>query len=589
MARLFDPLAEKNQMDAFDSRLASDSADPASKRHSGHVSSGWQLAVEVAGGAARLTAGVLAFAGTALLANHRAMTTAGAASPRPVVQEERQPAGESSVPAATHLTLPRARLLDRSHFDSYELATFSFLRGIRDDPGRELTRNDWDVQLQDRSFDVRMVVDDRSAIFDLTAIDVTEIGLPLEWGLPQPREQAEVHAGHTYVVLSRDDDSDLATLFQVIEFEAGRSCTLDWITTDGTGRTQGSIPNERVDGRLLSEWLELYRESRPAAIQPLDEPRVQLQLRSGAVGGNPIRLFLGGEAYRVDRTAGAPIDLLEEIPMSLDPTSYYVGGPLREDVDFIVESVTYDGFAFGDTNGRGRLRVVLDGEPIVNATSGKERIQGRWEGEVRLSPGDEAETYLEISNSSVADVVIKGRFEPRDPEVGRRSWAENPGFFEDVTGLVARRLAEVRQELKGDSIVLQVRSARVGGNPVALDMAGRQSIYVDELRESSLDFDAPLARNVDSEAFADGGVVPPGREFLVTSVEYRMSIAARQGAKLVVGGHEIVSLERRGNDAHELDDLWQGRLILRPDEECRSYVEIADDSSAEVVIRGRLR
>lgn len=330
--------------------------------------------------------------------------------------------------AAAHLRLPRAVLLDRSHHLDYGLATFSFLRGIRDDPGLELTRNDWDLQFTNGELYCRTVVDDRSLVIDLTAVDVSELAIAWDWGPRATPDGVTVRPGHTYVVLTRDDDSDIATLLHVVDLQPGRRCTLDWITTDGTGRTQGSMADELVEGRRISEWLEEihehFRDERPR----LEAPRVRLQARAGAVGGNAVRVYLSGETRRVDDVATEPLEVDGAVPEDTRPIAYAEAGWIPPGTAFVVTGATFHGVAAGDRNGEGRFRVVVGGTTLYTRGAGEMPIQDAWEGVQRLLPGSEQDTYLEISNSSAGELVLTGRFEPLGQADGHPGpWAANPG------------------------------------------------------------------------------------------------------------------------------------------------------------------
>ena len=505
-------------------------------------------------------------------------------------EQDDQRAGAVDPNVERHLQLAPATLLDRSYYDSYELATFSFLHGTRDDPDLRITRNDWDLSLSGSQFYVNTVVDDRSRIVDLTAISPHEIGVALDWGFEFTSERIDVHQDHTYVILTRDADSSLATVLHVTEYIPGRRCVFEWLSTDGTGRTKGSLPDEHFGETRLSDVLRDYR-SQHEMVTPMAGPRVQLQLRSGAVGGHPIRLMLNGEHTRVDAVAAAPLDLDGDVPINAPQVAYYLGGSIPEGKRFVVTDVTYRGSARGDRNGGGAFKIVLGGETIVDHDSTDEPIEGKWRGETSIERGGEAETYFEISNSSVGEVIVEGRFEDSDEATHEaRSWAENEGFFGDVTALVTKRVAANYVPLEGREIRLQVRADAGGGNPNKIDLRGRTSPYVDHERDAPLDFTEEVTVNTPSETYFVGGAIPEGKVFVVTSVEYDAVAKGDNNGngyvKLRVGGRTILDIK---GGASELGGLWRGRLVLRPNEESRTFVEVGNSSTADIVIRGRLR
>ena len=48
---------------------------------------------------------------------------------------------------------------------------------------------------------------------------------------------------------------------------------------------------------------------------------------------------------------------------------------------------------------------------LVDEEDGTEEHHGVWTGALRVLPGEESRTYLEIANSSAADVLLTGHFE----------------------------------------------------------------------------------------------------------------------------------------------------------------------------------
>lgn len=146
----------------------------------------------------------------------------------------------------------RAKYKDQ--FDDYGKSTFSFRHGVRSDAGREVTRNNYELQYGSINwagdsdwFTVTMVTDDCSRIKDLGALEWAEIvNVPLLPASVEPQkgirfpaktetfEEASngqvtrVVAGHAYVVHSKDSDSDFYTLFRVDELVPNDRVTISW-------------------------------------------------------------------------------------------------------------------------------------------------------------------------------------------------------------------------------------------------------------------------------------------------------------------------------------------------------------------------
>jgi hypothetical protein len=148
-------------------------------------------------------------------------------------------------------------LLSRNVHDDYEKATFSFEAGLRDDPDLAETRNDWDLIFDndsDRrrdSLGVRMVRDDISLIADLGGIGFQEV---------DPAKAAEALfvaelpciVDHLYVVHTMDGESDLWSLFRVVEHRRNDSARIQWVSLDpGSMRTSPDVSlDERAKKRI---------------------------------------------------------------------------------------------------------------------------------------------------------------------------------------------------------------------------------------------------------------------------------------------------------------------------------------------------
>ena len=131
------------------------------------------------------------------------------------------------------VTLPARRMTNAQ--DNYVDAAFSFEFGMNGVGSLSLTRNDWDILFGNRpdrdTFSVTMVVDDRSRIRDLGALNWGDsFQVPVIPAYPVPTSEPDVAAivGHMYVVHTKDTETDLYFLFRVEALEPLKSVTISW-------------------------------------------------------------------------------------------------------------------------------------------------------------------------------------------------------------------------------------------------------------------------------------------------------------------------------------------------------------------------
>jgi RNA polymerase sigma-70 factor (ECF subfamily) len=161
-----------------------------------------------------------------------------------------------------------------------------------------------------------------------------------------------------------------------------------------------------------------FRTVAPAPVEPapgelLAAPRVVLQARAGAGGGNPNRIDLTGKtSIYVDRVEPRPLDFSQAPSMLEQSLVHFEGGHVPAGQAFVVTRATWWGTSAGDTNGHGELKLVVAGQVLVAEKNGEAPHFGSWTGRLVILPGEESRTYLEVANSSAGDVLLTGHFEP---------------------------------------------------------------------------------------------------------------------------------------------------------------------------------
>lgn len=505
--------------------------------------------------------------------------------PRQEPPIERGRVGESAAPGPKpsgehQLVLPPFQLMDRSHHDDYERATFSFLKGLRDDPGNEITRNDWDLLLSQDEVHVNIVTDDSSSIFPLGMVDPTALDEEFQLGQRSPREVAGVSVGQTYLVLTQDDDSDLATLLHVRGHESGKSATFDWISTDGSGRCKGSIL-DRAAHRPLTALLDRLRDE-ARRDDWIGQPELHLQMRACNGGGNPHEASMSPHpSGYIDRFENAPLDLLVPIERGERSSGYSNGGWIPRGRMLVITHATYWGRPYPAKKSDFLLEV--GGVELLAVEDQHGFVEGRWSGRIEVTPGMERRTRLETTRFEVAEARLQGRFEAWTPPEGHGYGAENAGFFEvhvpDVPALAA--------PLEAPEARFQLRAGAGGGNPNRIDLLGRTSAYVDHVRDDPLDLETPIDMGDPSEAHVVGGRVPDGRRFVVTRVSFAGSVKGDSNGdgylEIRVGGKLLCN---RREEPEPFEGGWDGEIVLRPGEESRTYVEVGNSSWADVRIEG---
>lgn len=314
-----------------------------------------------------------------------------------------------------------AELFDRTRFHDYEKATFSFLHGVRDDADR-IVNNDWELQFSSNVLSILTVVDDGGLICDLGERPLESLGsAPLE-ELEAAVEaasrtarskrdggpRAPAQLGHTYFVWSVDSDTDLASAFEVVQLEPHSHCLLEWYSTADGRSAKGSLRDGSQQRSLMETLVALRRAAQ--APNALSAPRAVLQLRSGAIGGNPVRISLRGDHAYVDELTTTPLDIRRAVDWNEPQLAYNQGGCVPADTRFVVTSARFRGQSSGDSKGSGALRVVIGDEELLARKGSSEWLEQTWSGRIEIAPGREGATYIEVSDSSALELVLEGEF-----------------------------------------------------------------------------------------------------------------------------------------------------------------------------------
>jgi len=318
-------------------------------------------------------------------------------------------AGAREVQVAGLFARTHAATLDVE--SDYVVSTFSFEHATRDDV--EATRGDWDLAFGSRGnvIDVRTVADDRSTIWDLGGSDFDRFEIPDPQTLDCV-EKTDAVQGHLYVIHVCDSDTDLWAKMEVLELEPEKWMIFRWEVFD-----------DPRDVRKLERTAE----------RTLKAPVVRIEIRAGAGGGNANRVFMDGTYNaRIDEQSLIPLDL-SYAPVMKEPTVCYVeGGFIPDGKIWVVETITFEARADGDSNGPGEFSLRVGPFPIAHIEHRRsedvrvlftldrgvryleptERLVNKTlDMQIALRPGEESSVCAEVANSSLCGITLSGRFE----------------------------------------------------------------------------------------------------------------------------------------------------------------------------------
>jgi len=303
------------------------------------------------------------------------------------------------VESKTHRLQGRVRaVLNRTHartisdIGAYAAATFSFQFDTRDDVAQ--ARNDWSIQLtgSDR-LDIRMVTDDRSFAWRIPSGRVDQLPVPDQMG-PGAEGFERLRRKDLFLIHTLDSETDRWDLLRVLELKRGKWLVFEWLPLEDPS------------------WIDRYRAAIAHSGKRIQSNRILVQMRTGAGGGNPVRVFLDESvnAY-LDETSTEMLELFTgPIDMKMPSRAYVEGGDVPPGKVFEIDLIEWRATTHGDSNGRGGLRIEVAGEEIVKVDETPGPDSGRWMGRLALGPGDTAHAFVELRNSSECEVVFHGNW-----------------------------------------------------------------------------------------------------------------------------------------------------------------------------------
>lgn len=167
------------------------------------------------------------------------------------------------------------------------------------------------------------------------------------------------------------------------------------------------VVRSAIHARLQRQMFE-YSDGSFGSV--MSSGRVRLQIRGGAGGGNPRRLYMNGaKSIYVDTLQGTPINTFGSVASSERSAAFFQGGFVPTGKIWVLHKITYSGSAQGDYNGPGEFIVSAGGTEIVHRHNDQQNpIAGTWTGKLTIHPGQENTVYAQIRNSSACDVILEG-------------------------------------------------------------------------------------------------------------------------------------------------------------------------------------
>jgi len=342
--------------------------------------------------------------------------------------------------------------------------------------------------------------------------------------------------------------------------------------TDAVAALYRKRMRKRIDPRLLEILLEERRRTQQRSIENTVARAIEYERQRDLYGqihaGSMLLQTRNGTTTPMprepNRVRKAPLD----IGITLrDRESHVEGGgviPLGK-VLVVEKAVLNAGFEFQARGNRGSLKLRLGrGLSWRNVASG---FRGTFQGRAFFRPGQERDLSVE-ARGGVASLELEGRLVTPE-EVQQIGAAPFRWIPEGSAGF-----------LLGDApITLQVVADHGGGNPRRVGIDGSHNGRFDarELR-SIWSETAVLAELRDSFVHYEGiGLVPPGKAFVLTRVEYRGRLDPKQGRHsdfvIRADGRELFKTNAK-LDARP-QGVWQGSVKISPGRESTVSLELS--------------
>lgn len=490
------------------------------------------------------------------------------------------------------------QLFNRTAFRDEEKGTFSFALGIRDDP-IGAARSDWELNYSSYGrmdiFGVRTITDDKSVILDLGDVefkDLKELPAIPKW-TDGENDCAPAVVGHTYLVHTKDSDSDHISLFRVKKMEEGKTCSIDWIhwipgplpkqlelSAQTKNQLNDLLHNVVVDKRAAER-------KRVGFVDPINGIVMQIKKRRG----NTASLNLKGGTHRLDEAPSSDELDFGVRPNNRDEDQYYLkGGYIPDGKALVINSIDVFGSPGINRSGFWNSFLQIGKQKLLAVDSIPNAFRIWFEGKVVVYPGEEEKIAIFVGNMSALDVRIKGELialkEAKTVEEVELTECEAPQDTKRAGN--GAEAGSLFFDGKSD-IVLQIKTGAQGGNRSRLDIQGG-TYRIDGLsKKGGLDFAVDPKMDDDAIHFFQGGKIPLNKMLVVKAIDvYACAKGDTNGSgevTLKVGRDKV--LEIRDNPG-PVRQWLEGYAIILPGQEDEVRLEVGNSSAVDVRIKVEL-
>jgi len=256
------------------------------------------------------------------------------------------------------------------------------------------------------------------------------------------------------------------------------------------------------------------------------------------------------------------------------------------------------GFVRGDLEEAGQL-VQAQAEAFFRGGDEQRRMLGAALGHTYFlwTQDDDSDgvALFEIVEHTAGDQCVLEYYWTEDGSYARGSLASPAGERTlAVAALQLRQWATAAFEkttqprhMQSPNVVLRARSGAIGDNPCKLYLSREHNGYLRHVVAEPFDVTKPIGIHDERVGYCSGGMIPPDRKFVVTSVTWSGEAHGdSNGSGLFHVQLDDLELVRITEPKDGIRGSWNGRVELLPGQEQRLFFAISNSSQGEVLVFG---